>query len=216
MFFSARRRRKGFYKYLHGKKYSYKIQKNAKRAEDTLHLLSTSLKWRYVDKYMTETLVRARARKPSSSLCQPTKQGMYFEYHCDELHTEKLSGLTTPYQSHTSQTTVPSERMMAWVFESSIIQSILEEKDKLVEELKQIKEKEESNSFQNINMNCSSSRFKKQTLVPSRMINLNDPNENLYRFAEGHFHRMLHGNQHKIKSMTVASNPVLQAAFDKK
>merc|ERR1712228_544883 len=53
-------------------------------------------------------------------------------------------------------------------------------------------------------------------MTPKREINLKDPNENLYRFAEGHFLRMIHDRSIQIKSMTIVQNPVLQTAFYQK
>ena len=79
-------------------------------------------------------------------------------------------------------------------------------------------------TYQHANARAPSNTFQKITMNPLRSINLKDPNENMYRFAEGHFHRMLCQNQpghqlignKQIKSMTIVINPALQSAFDNK
>merc|ERR1719402_963755 len=52
-------------------------------------------------------------------------------------------------------------------------------------------------------------------MSPSRSINLNDPNELMYKLAEGHFYKMVRDTK-QIKSITIVNNQALHAAFEKK
>ena len=62
----------------------------------------------------------------------------------------------------------------------------------------------------------SSSAVTKVKMKPSdlRSINFNDPNENMYRFAAGHFYETQRPGS--IESMDIVSNPKLKAAFEEK
>ena len=69
--------------------------------------------------------------------------------------------------------------------------------------------------FKTANSAVTGNGFQKIKMSPSRTINLNDPNENMYRLAEGHFYKMVQGTR-QIKSITIVNNPTLHAAFEKK
>jgi hypothetical protein len=65
----------------------------------------------------------------------------------------------------------------------------------------------------------SGQAFKKVLLKPDRTVNTQDPLENTYRFAEGHFHRMMmkySGASKIISGITIAVNTKLAANFEKK
>lgn len=62
--------------------------------------------------------------------------------------------------------------------------------------------------------------FQKVRMVPGRTVNLQDPLELTYRFAEGHFLRMAgkYGatGRHTINAITIVNNPKLAAKFEAK
>jgi hypothetical protein len=62
--------------------------------------------------------------------------------------------------------------------------------------------------------------FRKVLMTPARTVNMDDPLENSYRFAEGHFHRMMlkygAGQNSRIRDITVVVNPQLTAKFEEK
>ena len=59
-------------------------------------------------------------------------------------------------------------------------------------------------------------KFTKTNMKSSRAVDLKNPNENIFRFAEGHFHKMIGGARHglNITSIDVVNNPTLEALFD--
>jgi hypothetical protein len=61
--------------------------------------------------------------------------------------------------------------------------------------------------------------FKKVLMKPDRTVNTQDPLENTYRFAEGHFHRMMmqySGRSIRISGITIVVNTKLAENFEKK
>ena len=62
--------------------------------------------------------------------------------------------------------------------------------------------------------NVTSTGFQRRTLKAKRTIDLNDPFENTFRFAEGAYLRQ--NGPGTIKEIDIVSNPVLSVAFDKK
>jgi hypothetical protein len=67
---------------------------------------------------------------------------------------------------------------------------------------------------------CPDQAFRTVTMMPGRVVNVNDPLENSYRFAEGHFLRMMlkyrAGQISQIRAITVVVNPALAAKFEEK
>jgi hypothetical protein len=65
----------------------------------------------------------------------------------------------------------------------------------------------------------SGDSFRKVLMKPDRTVNTQDPLENTYRFAEGHFHRMMmqySSRSIKISGITIVVNTKLAANFEKK
>jgi hypothetical protein len=65
----------------------------------------------------------------------------------------------------------------------------------------------------------SGQSFRKVLLKPGRTVDTQDPMENTYRFAEGHFHRMMMKYTKastEISGITIVVNPTLAANFEKK
>ena len=57
--------------------------------------------------------------------------------------------------------------------------------------------------------------FTKINMKPSRTVDMNNPRENIFRFAESHYYRQRQGSG-DIKSIDIISNPLLEAAFERK
>jgi hypothetical protein len=65
----------------------------------------------------------------------------------------------------------------------------------------------------------SNESFRKVLMKPDRTVNTQDPMENTYRFAEGHFHRMMmqySGRSIRISGITIVVNTKLAENFEKK
>jgi hypothetical protein len=78
-----------------------------------------------------------------------------------------------------------------------------------------------SSSYYNLkSLTSLGQTFRKVLMKPARTVNIDDPLENSYRFAEGHFHQMMlkYGSRQnsQISGITIVVNPVLAARFEEK